>query len=103
MHRNTTITITRMTVSALDAHGQPTGTWATVEAGIPASIQPGGGREMSALDQRNDTIADATLYINGGHDLREIDRVTDAAGVVYNVGPVRNWGAHIEAPLECIR
>jgi hypothetical protein len=96
-----TETVTRVRPPAKDTFGDPLpGTGSEVD--VPGCLfAPGGSTEN--LDGADQVVADATVYMPDGTDIRPTDRVR-ARGDLYDVvGKPRVWAGYgVEVPLRLV-
>lgn len=101
------IQIERSTAGTEDAYGMPAQTWATLKAGIPASVQPLSSRELADLSQGGPVASDHAIYLLPT-DLKAADRIRmdPDDGRVYQVDGIRDEagiGHHLKVMAHLVQ
>ena len=98
------LAVERATSGALDAYGQPTRTFATLDT-FRGKLEPKSAREVAALHGAGAVVSDHTLRTRP-RDLRESDRIRfePADGRLFEITGVRLIGArhHLTVDLTLL-
>ena len=108
-----TCTIQRFTQSSVDAHGQPTGTWANLAENVPFYLDESGGFQLANTQTRRPTggsgvvVEEAVGCMLGTQDIKEADRIVHNSKTwdVAFVKPARRQAEihHYELDLHLVR
>lgn len=84
----TRVDLRRTTTPDVDAWGEPVDADTTVATGLPAAISEDRQRSYLASGQREGVVDYYTIRLRPGVDVREGDRLVDAAGTTYEAQSV---------------
>lgn len=93
------VNVKRLVHGTLNAAGEASESWRTVEMNIKADIQPSKG-DLRQLIAGKAELSTHKIFLAAGTDIKPNDRIEDSAGNLFVVQSVEDYGSHIEASLN---